>query len=157
MTLADDVVLCTREKDVLELELEQWREALEKRGMKVSRAKTKYMCLNITQTRNARMQSAQLISSGKHHRATDTGVNKRTQCGRHNWRKVSGVLCNKRTQCGRHNWRKMSGVLCNKRTPPHVREFKMIAQPAMLYGMETLPMTSSHMKRLGWVFINTNS
>ena len=36
----DDVVLCTREKDVLELELEQWREALEKRGMKVSRGKT---------------------------------------------------------------------------------------------------------------------
>ncbi len=25
---ADDVVLCAREKDVLELELEQWREAL---------------------------------------------------------------------------------------------------------------------------------
>ena len=34
MMFAYDVVLCTREKDVLELELEQWREALEKRGMK---------------------------------------------------------------------------------------------------------------------------
>ena len=33
---ADDVVLCAREKDVLEVELEQWREALEKRRMKVS-------------------------------------------------------------------------------------------------------------------------
>ena len=32
MMFPDDVVLCTREKDVLELELEQWREALEKRG-----------------------------------------------------------------------------------------------------------------------------
>ena len=28
---------------MLELELEQWREALEKRGMKVARAKTEYM------------------------------------------------------------------------------------------------------------------
>ena len=37
---AGDVVLCAREKDVLELELEQWREALEKRGMKVPRART---------------------------------------------------------------------------------------------------------------------
>ena len=47
MMFADDVVLCAREKelDVLEVELEQWREALEKRGMKVSRAKTEYMCL----------------------------------------------------------------------------------------------------------------
>ena len=32
---ADDVVLCAREKCVLELELEQWREALKKRGIKV--------------------------------------------------------------------------------------------------------------------------
>ena len=30
MMFADDVVLCAREKDELELELEQWREALEK-------------------------------------------------------------------------------------------------------------------------------
>ena len=38
MMFADDMALCAREKD--ELELEQWREALEKSGMKVSRAKT---------------------------------------------------------------------------------------------------------------------
>ena len=43
MMFADDVVLCARKKDVLELELEQWREALEKRGMKVS--KTEYICV----------------------------------------------------------------------------------------------------------------
>ena len=30
MMFADDVVVCAREKDVLELELEQWREALGK-------------------------------------------------------------------------------------------------------------------------------
>ena len=40
MMFADDVVLCAREKGVLELKLEQRREALDKRGMKVSRAKT---------------------------------------------------------------------------------------------------------------------
>ena len=48
MMFADDVVLYAKVKDVLGLELEQWREALEKRGMKVSRAKTEYMCLNGT-------------------------------------------------------------------------------------------------------------
>ena len=48
MTFADYVVLCERGKYVLELKLEQWREALEKRGMKVSRAKTEYMSLNGT-------------------------------------------------------------------------------------------------------------
>ena len=44
----DDVVLYARENDVMELELEQWREALETRGLKVSRAKAEYMCLNGT-------------------------------------------------------------------------------------------------------------
>ena len=49
MMFADDVVQSAREKDMLELELGQWREALEKRGMKVSRARTEYIqCLNGT-------------------------------------------------------------------------------------------------------------
>ena len=56
MMFADDLVLCVRGKDVLELELEQWMETLEKRGMKVSRAKTEYMCLN----GSVKMQSGQL-------------------------------------------------------------------------------------------------
>ena len=56
MMFADDVVLCAREKDVLELELEQRREALEKRGMKVSGAKTEYMCLNGTPLGSVNMQ-----------------------------------------------------------------------------------------------------
>ena len=43
---ADDVVLRASEKDVLELELEQRREAMENRGMKLSRPNTEYMCLN---------------------------------------------------------------------------------------------------------------
>ena len=37
MMFADDVVLCAREKEDREVQLEQWREALEKRGMKMSR------------------------------------------------------------------------------------------------------------------------
>ena len=46
MMFADDVVLCAKEKDVLELELEQWMESLGKRGMKVSIANTVSWCLN---------------------------------------------------------------------------------------------------------------
>ena len=39
MMFADDVVLCSRKKDALELELDHRREALEKRGIKVPREK----------------------------------------------------------------------------------------------------------------------
>ena len=57
---------------------------------------------------------------------------------------------NKRNQCGWNNWRKMSGVLCDKRVPPHVKGkiHNTIVQPAMLYGMETVPVISSHVKKL---------
>ena len=58
MMFADDVVLCPREKHVLESELEQWRESLEKIGMKVSRANTEYMCLNGTSLGSVKKQSA---------------------------------------------------------------------------------------------------
>ena len=56
----------------------------------------------------------------------------------------------KRTQCGWNNWRKMSGVLCDRRIPSHVKGkiHKMIVQPAVLYGMEIVPVTSVHVKRL---------
>ena len=57
---------------------------------------------------------------------------------------------NTRTQCGWHNRRKMSGVLCNKIVPPHgkAKIHKMIVQPSMLYGMETVPVTSYNVKKL---------
>ena len=48
------------------------------------------------------------------------------------------------------NWRKMSGVLCDKRVPPPVKgkTHKMIVQRAMLYGVEAVPVTRSHVKKL---------
>ena len=57
---------------------------------------------------------------------------------------------NKMNQCGGNNWRKRSGVLCDKIVPPHVKGkiHKTIVQPAMLYGMETVPVTSYHVNKL---------
>ena len=57
---------------------------------------------------------------------------------------------NKRSQYGWNNWRKMSGILCDKRVQPHVKGkiHKTIVQPAMVYGMETVLVTSSHVKKL---------
>ena len=94
-------MLCARENDVLELELEQWREALEKIGMKVSRAKTEYMCLNGTPLGSGKMQSTKLsqVIELKNMGRTlhsdgdmSTEINKRTQWGWNNCMKMSGVL-----------------------------------------------------------------
>ena len=111
MMFADDVVLCAREKEDREVQLEQWREALEKRGMKMSRAKTQYTCLNGTPPASVMMQTAQLpqVTELKYLGSTlqsDGGANKEVS---------------KRTQCGWNSWRKMSGVLCDKRIPLHVK------------------------------------
>ena len=42
----------------------------------------------------------------------------------------------------------MSGVLCSNRVRLKGKIHKTIVQPAMLYGMETVPVTSSHVKKL---------
>ena len=46
-------------------------------------------------------------------------------------------------------WMKMAGVLCDKRVPPHVKGYirNMNVQPAMQYGTDTVPTTSSHEKK----------
>ena len=43
---ADDIGICEETREKVERRLESSRYALEKRGMKVSRSKTKYLCIN---------------------------------------------------------------------------------------------------------------
>ena len=79
--------------------------ALDKSGLKVSRAKTEYMCLNGTPVGRVKMQCSQLsqVTEFKYRGSTlqsdgdvSTEINKRTQCGWNNWGKMSGVVCDKR-------------------------------------------------------------
>ena len=46
MLFADDIVICKETREEVERRLKCWRYALERRGMKVSRSVTKYLCIN---------------------------------------------------------------------------------------------------------------
>ena len=46
MLFADDIVICEETREEVERRPECWRYALERRGMKVNRSKTKYLCVN---------------------------------------------------------------------------------------------------------------
>ena len=71
MLFVDDIVLSRQNHRELEEDLEVWRNTLERRGLKVSRSKTKYLRV------------------GKEGR-------RRIQAGWMSWRKVSGVLCDRK-------------------------------------------------------------
>ena len=140
MMFADDVALCATDKNSLEDDLEIWREALEKRGMKVSKTKTEYMCLNGEARESVNMQTTQLpeVTEFKYLGSTiqkDGGTE---------------AEVNRRIQSEWKNWKKMSEVLCDKKIPPKVKGkiYKMVMQAAVLYAMETVPVTSSQVKKL---------
>ena len=46
MLFADDIVICEKTREEVQRRLEFWRYSLERRGMKVSRSKTEYLCIN---------------------------------------------------------------------------------------------------------------
>ena len=62
MIFADDIVISSEGRQQPEENLEGWRFALERRGMKVSHSKTQYMCVNDRETSGiVRLQGAEMV------------------------------------------------------------------------------------------------
>ena len=136
MMFADDIVICSESKEQVEEKLESWRYALERRGMKVNRRKTEYMCVNERQDTGSgtvKMQGEE-VTKVDDFKYLGSNVQSNGECGRE---------VKKRVQAGWNGWRRMSGVICDRRVPARVKGkvYKVAVRPAMLYGLETVALT----------------
>ena len=141
MLYADDVVLVNDTKEESERELERWRYALEQRGLRVSRAKTEYLCIGQQTARPAIKIAGEEVQEASEFKYLGSTIQGDGSCR-------SEVK--KRIQAGWNSWKKVSGVMCDKRMPESLKGkvYTSVVRPAMLYGLETVPLTKNLDKEL---------
>ena len=106
MLYADDIVLCGTRSEVVEKKLEEWRRAMEDRGLK----KTVYLRFNVDRGLddgnsdvNIQGDNLERVNTFKYLGATlaengdlDAEMTHRIQSGWKNWKSISGILCDRR-------------------------------------------------------------
>ena len=134
MLFADDIVICKETRKEVERRLEPWRYALERRGMKVSRSKTEYFCINGGNDDKTVQMEDTKVARVKKFKYLGSAVQESGGCEREVRRRV---------QAGWKGWRKVSGVICDSRLPARVKGkvYSLVVRPAMAYELETVAVT----------------
>ena len=142
-----------KSREELEDRLEEWRYALESRGLKISREKTEYMTNGIDDDLQATIRLGETnikrVQKFKYLGSTLDSEGEMDKETKH------------RVQSGWNNWRKVSGVLCDKRVPIKLKGkvHKAVVRPALTYGLEAAPLKkiqeqkldTAEMKMLRWM------
>ncbi|KAK3515214.1 hypothetical protein QTP70_010616 [Hemibagrus guttatus] len=131
MMFADDIVICSESREQVEENLERWRFALERRGMKVSRSKTEYMCVNEREGSGTVRLQGEEVEKVQEFKYLGSTVQSNGECAKE---------VKKRVQAGWNGWRKVSGVLCDRKISARIKGkmYRTVVRPAMLYGLETV-------------------
>ncbi|KAK3539835.1 hypothetical protein QTP70_013421 [Hemibagrus guttatus] len=131
MMFADDIVICSESREQVEENLERWRFALERRGMKVSRSETEYMCVNEREGSGTVRLQGEEVKKVQEFKYLGSTVQSNGECGKE---------VKKRVQAGWNGWRKVSGVLCDQKISARIKGkvYRTVVRPAMLYGLETV-------------------
>ncbi|KAK3560533.1 hypothetical protein QTP86_010890 [Hemibagrus guttatus] len=124
--------------------------ALERRGMKVSRSKTEYMCVNEREGSGTVRLQGEEVKKVQEFKYLGSTVQSNGKCGKE---------VKKQVQAGWNGWRKVSGVLCDRKISARIfleifceifleifcknilekgKVYKTVVRPAMLYGLETV-------------------
>ena len=139
---ADDVVVVAESKVEVERKLEEWRNALESRGMKISRTKTEYFTtdLNGNQDVTVRLDGEEL-KRARNFKYLGSVVDNTADTEKE---------VNYRIQCGWNNWRKVSGVICDRRVPVRLKGkvHRTVVRPALTYGLEAAPMKKKEERKM---------
>ncbi|KAK3553477.1 hypothetical protein QTP70_003520 [Hemibagrus guttatus] len=109
MMFADDIVICSESREQVEENLERWRFALERRGMKVSRSKTEYMCVNEREGSGTVRLQGEEVKKVQEFKYLGSTVQSNGECGKE---KISARIKGK--------------------------VYRTVVRPAMLYGLETV-------------------
>ncbi|KAK3542067.1 hypothetical protein QTP86_011368 [Hemibagrus guttatus] len=111
--------------------MERWRFALERRGMKVSRSKTEYMCVNKREGSGTVRLPGEEVKKVQEFKYLGSTVQSNGECGKE---------VKKRVQAGWNGWRKVSGVLCDRKLSARMKGkvYRTVVRAAMLYGLETV-------------------
>ena len=145
MLFADDIVLSRQNHWELEDDLEIWRNALERRGLKMSRSKTEYLKtggvnngekLKLLGEKVKRAKNFKYLGSTFNSDGRCEEVRRRIQARWMSWKKVSGVLSELE-----EGVRKLSARIKSKM-------YKSVVRPAMLYKMKTVAVTERQVGKL---------
>ena len=141
MLFAVDIVICEETRKEVEQRIECWRYAVERRRMKVSRSKTKYLCINGENEKEAVKTEDTKVLRVKEFKYLGSTVQESGSCEREVKRKV---------QAGWNGWKKVSGVIYDKRLPARVKEKvnSSVVRPAMVHGLETLAVTKRQVEEM---------
>ena len=141
MLFADDIVICEETREEVERRLDSWKCALERRGMKVNRSKTEYLCINgRNDDETIKMEDAK-VPRVKEFKYLKSTVQESCGCEREVKKKV---------QAGWNGWRRVSGVICDRRLPARVKGkvYRSVVRQAMVYGLETVAVTKKQIEEM---------
>ena len=141
MLFADDIVICKETREEVEQSLDCWRYALERIGMKVSRSKTEYLCVNGGNKDETIKLEDTKVPRIKEFKYLGSTVQESSSCERE---------IKKRVQEGWYEWKKVSGVICDRRLPARVKGkvHSSVVRPAMVYGLELVAVTKKQAEEM---------
>ena len=134
MVFADNIVLSRHNHRELEEDLEIRRNALERRGLKVSRSNTKYFKVGGADVGEELTLKGDVVKRLKHFKCLDSTGSSDGRCEEEVRRRI---------QAGWMSWKKVSGVVYDRKLSANIKGkiYQSGIRPAMLYEMETVAMT----------------